>query len=102
MGMTPSPSSHFAGALMQLPTAIYWSNQGPFADALHRANMAELHFNEEELYRDPSGFECGVILRDLNYELFKPFLLSVLWRASVSRDAFAAIAGADTSSHTSI
>jgi heavy metal sensor kinase len=52
MGMTPSPSSHFAGALMQMPGAIYWSNQGPFADALHRANMAELNFNEEELYRD--------------------------------------------------
>lgn len=37
---------------------------------------------------DPSGFECGVILRDLNYKIFKLFLLSVLWRASVSRDQF--------------
>ena len=43
---------------------------------------------EADVYRDPQGVACGFILRDLKYELFKRFLLAVLWRASVSSHEF--------------
>jgi hypothetical protein len=43
---------------------------------------------DKDVYRDPAGYECGVVVPDLEYDVFKLFLLSVLWRASVSSDKF--------------
>lgn len=38
----------------------------------------------KDIYRDPQGYECGFVLHDADYNLLRRFLLSVLWRASVS------------------
>jgi two-component system, OmpR family, heavy metal sensor histidine kinase CusS len=51
-GLGPSSSYQAASGLLQAFTAIYQSNQGPFAEALHRNFIAELQFNEDELFRD--------------------------------------------------
>jgi hypothetical protein len=42
-------------------------------------------FKEPTIYRDPYGFECAYLLPGVDFPLLKLFLLSVLWRASVSR-----------------
>jgi hypothetical protein len=42
-------------------------------------------FEEPELYRDKYGIECAYLLPDVDFRLLKLFVLSVLWRASVSR-----------------
>jgi hypothetical protein len=43
---------------------------------------------EADLYHDAGGNPCGYHLKDVRYELFMLFLLSVLWRASVSGHQF--------------
>ena len=45
-------------------------------------------FEKPNIYRDDDGFECAYLLPDVNYALFKLFVLSVLWRASVSQLPF--------------
>jgi hypothetical protein len=42
-------------------------------------------FEEPELYRDKDGIECAYLLPNVDFRLLKLFVLSVLWRASVSR-----------------
>jgi len=42
-------------------------------------------FKEPNIYRDAAGFECAYLLPDVDFLLLKLFVLSVLWRASVSR-----------------
>jgi hypothetical protein len=44
--------------------------------------------NSKEIYRDELGNPCAFIARKANYGLFKLFILSVLWRASVSSIEF--------------
>jgi hypothetical protein len=42
-------------------------------------------FENQNIYRDPNGFECAYLLPNVDFRLLKLFVLSVLWRASVSR-----------------
>jgi hypothetical protein len=44
-------------------------------------------FEEPNIYRD-RGIECAHVLPDVDFPLLKLFVLSVLWRASVSRMRF--------------
>jgi hypothetical protein len=46
---------------------------------------------DDEAVRTSEGIVCGVIPRELVYQTFKTFLLSVLWRASVSTHLFAQV-----------
>jgi hypothetical protein len=41
-------------------------------------------FEEPEIYRDPAGYECAYVLPNVDFRLLKLFVLSLLWRASVS------------------
>jgi hypothetical protein len=43
---------------------------------------------DDEALRTQEGIVCGLIPRELVYQTFKIFLLSVLWRASVSSHVF--------------
>jgi hypothetical protein len=45
-------------------------------------------FENQNIYRDPHGFECAYLLPNVDFRLLKLFVLSVLWRASVSRLRF--------------
>ena len=45
-------------------------------------------FENQNIYRDPNEFECAYLLPDVDFRLLKLFVLSVLWRASVSRLRF--------------
>jgi hypothetical protein len=44
--------------------------------------------NSKQLYRDDFGNPCAYLAKKANYGLFKLFILSVLWRASVSSIQF--------------
>ena len=52
---------------------------------------------DDEALRTQEGITCGVIPRNLVYQTFKMFLLSVLWRASVSSHLF--FSGIDLGPH---
>jgi hypothetical protein len=41
-------------------------------------------FEQQNIYRDQNGFECAYLLPNVDFRLLKLFVLSVLWRASVS------------------
>jgi len=41
-------------------------------------------FEEPKIYRDPAGIARAYLLQDVDFRLLKLFVLSVLWRASVS------------------
>jgi hypothetical protein len=44
--------------------------------------------NSKQIYRDELGNPCAYVAKKANYRLFKLFVLSVLWRASVSSIEF--------------
>jgi hypothetical protein len=41
-------------------------------------------FEDRNIYRDPAGIECAYLLPNVDFRLLKLFVLSLLWRASVS------------------
>jgi heavy metal sensor kinase len=62
----PNPCAT-AGGVMQALTFMYQTAQGPFGEALHRNNFAELQFNEQELYRDTEDSETEYFQVDSNF-----------------------------------
>lgn len=52
---------------------------------------------EKNIYRDPEGISCAYFLPDVNYDLLKRFVLSLVWRASITTHPF--FAGVDIGPH---
>jgi len=59
---------------------------GPYDKHAYEAITEML--NSKEIYRDELGNPCAYIAKKANYSRFKLFILSVLWRASVSSIEF--------------